>query len=146
MFGLIDTDGPSPSNEHVNFRVPFADRGGIVRNRLVRIEDADAGRMFLGRLGDTSTRPAPGSTVVPLGDDDVADLVGCDGDLVLGYLSGHQGVPLRLRSSDKAVLPRNLGVFGTVGSGKSNTCQVLIEEVSRAGWAVVVVDEIGRAH
>jgi DNA helicase HerA-like ATPase len=38
------------------------------------------------------------------------------------------------------VLPRNLGIFGTVGSGKSNTAQVVIEEAARAGWAVIVVD------
>jgi DNA helicase HerA-like ATPase len=34
-------------------------------------------------------------------------------------------------------------VFGTVGSGKTNTAQVIIEEASRAGYSVVVVDVEG---
>jgi len=38
------------------------------------------------------------------------------------------------------VLPRNLGIFGTVGSGKSNTSQVVIEEAAANGWAVIVLD------
>src|SRR5262249_15452451 len=47
---------------------------------------------------------------------------------------------LRLQSQNKGVLPRNLGIFGTVGSGKSNTAQVVIEEASQYGWAVIVLD------
>src|SRR5690606_4710729 len=75
--------------------------------------------------------------------EEVAELVGCAGDMTLGTLTGHDTVALRLNSKDKAVLPRNLGIFGTVGSGKSNTCQVVIEEAARAGWAVVVIDVEG---
>jgi DNA helicase HerA-like ATPase len=45
-----------------------------------------------------------------------------------------------LQSQNKAVLPRNLGIFGTVGSGKSNTAQVIIEEAAHSGWAVLVLD------
>src|SRR5262249_52267876 len=45
-----------------------------------------------------------------------------------------------LQSRNKGVLPRNLGIFGTVGSGKSNTAQVVIEEAARGGWAVIVLD------
>ena len=33
-----------------------------------------------------------------------------------------------------------MGIFGTVGSGKSNTSQVLIEEAAANGWAVIVLD------
>jgi hypothetical protein len=40
-------------------------------------------------------------------------------------------------------LPRNLGIFGTVGSGKSNTAQVVIEEAAANGWAVIVLDVEG---
>src|SRR6266581_3280406 len=60
--------------------------------------------------------------------------------MVLGAISGQEDIWFRLQSKNKSVLPRNLGVFGTVGSGKSNTSQVIIEEASRAGWAVVVLD------
>src|SRR5262249_2541037 len=34
----------------------------------------------------------------------------------------------------------NVGIFGTVGSGKSNSVQVLIEEAAAAGWAVALID------
>ncbi|EET90489.1 MAG: hypothetical protein UNLARM2_0161, partial [Candidatus Micrarchaeum acidiphilum ARMAN-2] len=40
-------------------------------------------------------------------------------------------------------LPRNVGIFGTVGSGKTNTSQVLIEEAVKSGWSVVVLDVEG---
>lgn len=45
-----------------------------------------------------------------------------------------------MNSQIKKVLPRNVGIFGTVGSGKTNSAQVLIEEASRAGYAVIVLD------
>ena len=48
-----------------------------------------------------------------------------------------------MKSRSKDVLPRNVGIFGTVGSGKSNTAQVLIEEAAAGGWAVVVIDVEG---
>ncbi len=101
------------------------------------------GELDAGRLCDTSSRPGPGASVVALADDEVAGLIGSRGDMLLGHLAGHGRVPLCLDSKSKAVLPRNLGIFGTVGSGKSNTCQVVIEEASRAGWAVVVIDVEG---
>jgi DNA helicase HerA-like ATPase len=177
MLGMIDYDGPDPSNEHVRLRVDYANRREIIRNRLVRIEDVEVGRVYIGRLcegpfyhrpsnpdsdsrealasievqgelregklADTNTRPAPGSLVYVLADREVSDLVGCYGDMMLGTMVGHEGVEVRLSSKDKSVLPRNLGIFGTVGSGKSNTCQVVIEEASRAGWCVLVVDVEG---
>lgn len=108
---------------------------------LARLEvqgEVDSGQLF-----DTNSRPGPGAAVVQLDDEEVAHLIGSRGDMVLGALVGHGTVPLCLDSKSKAVLPRNLGIFGTVGSGKSNTCQVLIEEVARAGWAVVVIDVEG---
>ncbi|MFO0846662.1 MAG: DUF87 domain-containing protein [Gemmataceae bacterium] len=37
-------------------------------------------------------------------------------------------------------MPRNVGIFGTVGSGKSNSVQVLVEEASQRGWAVIMLD------
>ena len=65
------------------------------------------------------------------------------GDLTIGTLAGYPGVDVRLNSNQKKVIPRNIGIFGTVGSGKTNTAQVLIEEVARAGYAVIVFDVEG---
>jgi hypothetical protein len=89
---------------------------------------------------DTNNRPAPGSPVLELDADRVREMLGLDGDMVLGCLSGREDLPVALDSRSKDVLPRNVGIFGTVGSGKSNSVQVLIEEASARGWAVVLLD------
>ncbi len=68
---------------------------------------------------------------------------GFEGEMLLGNLIGQDDLWVELRSKDKGVLPRNLGIFGTVGSGKSNSCQVIIEEAARNGWAVIVLDVEG---
>lgn len=98
------------------------------------------GEMVNGRSRDTNSRPAPGSSVFTLTAAEIAALHGFDGDMLLGNLSGQEDLQVRLQSKNKGVLPRNLGIFGTVGSGKSNTAQVIIEEAARNGWAVIVVD------
>lgn len=79
------------------------------------------------------TRPCPGSQVYWLTTSEVTKLQGLEGDMLLGNVAGQDHVPGALQSTNKGVLPRNLGIFGTVGSGKSNTTQVLIEESARAG-------------
>ncbi|GAB4271280.1 ATP-binding protein [Thermincola ferriacetica] len=94
-------------------------------------------------LTGTSGRPLPQTAVTPLNGDEIEKLLGLAGDMYLGELSGYPGVRVHFRNDDKKVLPRNLGVFGTVGSGKTNTSQVLIEEASACGWAVVVLDVEG---
>jgi DNA helicase HerA-like ATPase len=105
----------------------------------------------LGELPDAESfavagafsRPVPQTAVVPLAPDRITQLLGLDGDMYLGKLIGYPEVRVNFKSSIKAVIPRNLGVFGTVGSGKTNTSQVLIEEAVQAGFAVVVLDVEG---
>jgi hypothetical protein len=101
------------------------------------------GELVGGRPRDTSSRPAPGSAVYALEARDVAALHGFDGDMLLGSLADLDELRVCLQSKNKGVLPRNLGIFGTVGSGKSNTAQVVIEEAARNGWAVIVLDVEG---
>jgi hypothetical protein len=98
------------------------------------------GEIVGGRTRDTNSRPAPGSAAYSLSAAEVAALYGFEGDMLLGSLSGQDDLFVYLQSQSKGVLPRNLGIFGTVGSGKSNTAQVVIEEAARNGWAVLVVD------
>jgi DNA helicase HerA-like ATPase len=153
-------------------RVSAANRPQALRGRFVQIEDRLCKTQFLGRVtagpffphapdGDalvrveilgemtgrqavqTDDRPAPASAVRGLTLEEVGELLGCTGDMLLGTLAGCDGLPVGLRSRSKEVLPRNVGVFGTVGSGKSNTAQVLIEEASARGWAVIVLDVEG---
>ena len=98
------------------------------------------GELVDGRPRETNSRPAPGSAVYALTPDEIANLHGFQGDMLLGNLSGQDNLWVYLQSQHKGVLPRNLGIFGTVGAGKSNTAQVVIEEAARNGWAVIVVD------
>jgi hypothetical protein len=98
------------------------------------------GELVRGRSRDTNSRPAPNTAVYTLTTNEIAGLHGFAGDMLLGNLSCQDDLRVSLQSQNKGVLPRNLGIFGTVGSGKSNTSQVIIEEAARAGWAVIVVD------
>jgi DNA helicase HerA-like ATPase len=170
--GTVEADGPGATNEHVLVRVPPASRGHALRGRFVKIVDKARGTRFLGRViagpffpdgpdgdvrvkvevegeltglraADTHDRPAAGSPVRALSAERVGELLGCAGDMRFGTLAGWDAVPVALPSRSKDVLPRNVGIFGTVGSGKSNTAQVLIEEAAAHGWAVVVVDVEG---
>jgi DNA helicase HerA-like ATPase len=101
------------------------------------------GEIVDGRSRASKSRPVSRAVVWELSDAEVADLLGFSGDMVLGAISGQENIWLRLQSNNKSVLPRNLGIFGTVGSGKSNTSQVVIEEAAANGWAVVVLDVEG---
>ena len=101
------------------------------------------GEIVGGRPRDTNSRPAPGSAVFALSPGEVADLYGFRGDMMLGNLCGQDAQVVCLQARNKSVLPRNLGIFGTVGSGKSNTAQVIIEEAARNDWAVIVLDVEG---
>lgn len=91
----------------------------------------------------TSTRPRPYSRTFIYPPGRLRQMLGLEGDVQLGSLLGYAEVKVQANSLDKGFLPRNVGIFGTVGSGKSNTTQVLIEEALRAGWAVVAVDVEG---
>ena len=95
------------------------------------------------RLIPTRVRPRPGSEVRIFPADRLRGLLGIEGNFYVGRLIGGEGVRVHMRGDDKNFLPRNVGIFGTVGSGKSNTIQVLMEEALQSGWAVVAIDVEG---
>lgn len=97
------------------------------------------------RLIPTPTRPRPYSEIFIFPPDRLKSLLEIDGDILIGHLMGYeeQKIEVKSNSDNKNFLPRNVGIFGTVGSGKSNTTQMLIEEATIAGWAVVVIDVEG---
>lgn len=98
------------------------------------------GELVNGRSHDTNNRPVAGSAVRELTMDEVTHLMGFAGDMLLGNMSGRADLPICLESHNKEVIPRNVGIFGTVGAGKSNSTQVLIEEAAENGWSVIVLD------
>lgn len=85
-------------------------------------------------------RPLPKTPINPTTVEDLMKIIGIKGDIDIGVLYGYSDIPIKLDSQDKNILPRNLVLCGTVGSGKSNTAQVLMEEASKDGYAVIVVD------
>ena len=95
------------------------------------------------RSRGTFVRPRPQASVHALTAEQIERLLELSGDMYLGHLSGYPSVKVRLPSDKNAALPRNVGIFGTVGSGKTNTSQVLIEEAASHSWAVVVLDVEG---
>ncbi|MEM2843628.1 MAG: ATP-binding protein [Candidatus Bathyarchaeia archaeon] len=86
------------------------------------------------------SRPTPGTPIKILESNKVQFFLGAAGDIELGRLSTQIDVAIGL---DSSVLTRHLGIFGTTGSGKSNTIQVIMEEASEAGLAVLVFDVEG---
>jgi hypothetical protein len=95
------------------------------------------------RVVPTPTRPRPYSEIFIFPEDRLRRLLDIEGSFYLGHLMGYSRVPVNANVANKNFLPRNIGVFGTVGSGKSNTTQVLMEEAIAAGWAVIAIDVEG---
>lgn len=95
------------------------------------------------RLDPTPTRPRPYSRIFVFPAERLCRLLGIEGSFYLGALMGYTDVKVNADPEKKGFLPRNVGVFGTIGSGKSNTTQVLMEEGLQAGWAVVAIDVEG---
>jgi len=96
------------------------------------------------RIVPTGSRPAPQSKVINMSDEELNTVLSLkDGDLLIGNLAGYDNIHVKFNSKKISILPRNIGIFGTVGSGKTNTAQVLIEELVEQGWAVIVLDVEG---
>ena len=95
------------------------------------------------RLIPTPTRPRPYSEIYIFPPERLQQYLGISGSFNLGHLMGYERLSVMSNINSKNFLPRNVGIFGTVGSGKSNTTQVIIEEAIRHGWAVVTIDVEG---
>jgi DNA helicase HerA-like ATPase len=95
------------------------------------------------RVAPSATRPRPYSKLYIFPPNRLREMLGITGDFYLGHLMGYDAVEVHTDIANKNFLPRNVGIFGTIGSGKSNTTQVLIEESLDADWAVVVIDVEG---
>jgi DNA helicase HerA-like ATPase len=93
--------------------------------------------MAEGRRTAIQNRPQPGSLVTLLDSESTQEYLSASGDLKLGRLLGQPGVDIYL---DSASLTRHIGIFGTTGSGKSNTLQVIVEQSSKTGRAVLIFD------
>ncbi len=143
-------DGPFFVPEEVSRDSAFAQTAILHGERFKALPDYYTlarleilGEMRDGQLFGTNTRPIPKTVVRDLDPGEIQQLIGIDGGMLVGSLFGYPGVQVKFSSTSKKVLPRNVGIFGTVGSGKTNTAQVLIEEASAASYAVIVIDVEG---
>ncbi len=104
------------------------------------------GQLLQGeRVVPTLTRPRPYSAITIFPPERLSRLLDIEGNMLIGSLMGYEEhrIEVRENTENKNFLPLNVGIFGTVGSGKSNTVQVLVEEASQANWACVVIDVEG---
>jgi DNA helicase HerA-like ATPase len=90
-----------------------------------------------GNRTAVQSRPIPGARVVPLKAKDVQSYIGAVGDFTLGLLLGQKDVEIAL---DSTSLNRHIGLFGTTGTGKSNSLQVIAEEATASNRSVLIFD------
>jgi len=97
------------------------------------------------RVVPTPTRPRPYCEIYIFPPDRLRKLLEIEGNILIGQLMGYEAerIEVKADSDNKNFLPRNVGIFGTIGSGKSNTVQVLVEEAISTGWAAVIIDVEG---
>lgn len=96
-----------------------------------------------GSLSGAVRRPHPASPVLPYDSTMMSEMLNLDGNIRMGLLDNYEAVFVQVDGDNKGVVPRNWMTVGTIGSGKTNTCQVFIEETLAAGYAQVVVDPEG---
>lgn len=88
-------------------------------------------------------RPRPNSAVRLLSSEETRAVLQCDGDLRLGDAVGFDNLPVGLRSTEKAHIPRHTLAVGTTGAGKSTFLASWIEKLAAAGFCVLLVDVEG---
>ncbi len=96
-----------------------------------------------GSLSGAMRRPHPASPVLPYDSTMMAAMLNLDGNIRMGLLDNYEAIFVQVDGDNKGVVPRNWMTVGTIGSGKTNTCQVFIEETLAAGYAQVIVDPEG---
>lgn len=96
-----------------------------------------------GQIFGAVRRPHPASPVFPYDSSMMSGMLNLAGNIRLGMLDNYDDVFVEIKGDDKGVVPRNWLTVGTIGSGKTNTNQVFIEETLEAGYAQIVVDPEG---
>lgn len=109
---------------------------GVVKVEILGEERHDA-------LMGATRRPHPASPIIPYDTALMEKMLHLHGNIYLGLLDSYEDVFVRIDGNDKGVVPRNWLTVGTIGSGKSNTNQVFIEETTAAGYAQIVIDPEG---
>lgn len=125
--------GPDPLFVGRIIEGPFYTKSSESRQYMVELTSM----MADGRTTAVQSRPEPGSEVKVLDSEGTQSYIGATGDIKLGRLLGQSEVQISL---DSMTLTRHIGIFGTTGSGKSNSLQVVAEEATLANRAVLIFD------
>jgi hypothetical protein len=96
-----------------------------------------------GALSGAVRRPHPASPILAYNSTMMTTMLNLNGNIRMGMLDNYEDVFVQVDGDNKGVVPRNWLTVGTIGSGKTNTCQVFIEETLAVGYAQVVVDPEG---
>ncbi|MCJ7804202.1 ATP-binding protein [Patescibacteria group bacterium] len=116
----------------------------LVPNYFASINIEILGELEKNHIKYSGTRPLPQSKVITLSDEEIIDILNLkEGNFIIGNVEGYENAIVKMDGNKKEILPRNVGIFGTVGSGKTNSSQVLIEEAATNGWAVIILDVEG---
>ena len=108
-----------------------------------RAEVSILGAEIDGRIGPANRRPMPNSPVFTVQDNEMANILGLEGDFPLGVVMGHPTVEVPVPVHKKSVLYRHTALLGTTGGGKSTTVTNYIAGLSRNGAAVILLDTEG---
>lgn len=108
-----------------------------------RIEVSILGLEQNGRIGPANRRPMPNSPVFAVSDDEMAQILGLEGDFSLGVVVGHEGVEVPVPVHKKSVLYRHTAILGTTGGGKSTTITNYVGGLADEGAAVILLDTEG---
>ncbi|MCW3975998.1 MAG: ATP-binding protein [Candidatus Bathyarchaeota archaeon] len=85
-------------------------------------------------------RPEPHTPVYSLNENLIQEFLGAKGSMTIGRLLTQEMVKIQI---DSSTLTRHMGIFGTTGTGKSNTIQTMMEEAAKVGIAVLTFDVEG---
>jgi len=108
-----------------------------------RVEVSILGAETENRIGPANRRPMPNSPVFTVPDNEMAGILGLEGDFPLGVVMGHQAVEVPVPVHKKSVLYRHTAILGTTGGGKSTTVTNYVGGLARNGAAVILLDTEG---
>lgn len=108
-----------------------------------RVEVSILGAEHDGRIGPANRRPMPNSPVFTVKDEEMAAILGLEGDFALGSVMGHEAVEVLVPVHKKSVLYRHTAVLGTTGGGKSTTITNYVGGLAEYGAAVILLDTEG---
>ena len=100
------------------------------------------GQIVDNRIMANFSRPKPASKAYRASESLIDDLFRVGEGATLGRLIGYDDSWISVSFNDN-VARKQLGIFGTTGSGKSNTTLRIAEMYAEMGWCIILLDYLG---